>query len=279
MSRSAARATPCCCSTAMAPPSTPSPCWPAGSRPAAAEWWRWTSAASAGHLRFRRRSTSRGLSTMPPPSWRGSTSETRSWSVTPWAAASRSGSWSTARTSSLNTWRGWSSSTAQPGDRRISCSRERRPPRSTGPSSSDSAATLATGSRWLGTTSAPSPVEVTWWPPAPLASRAPSGDGAASPADCSASTSPTLLPAIRLPVLALAGSADRVVPPGESAQVADLIPGARLQVFEGAGHMLPMERSAEVGDLILRLAKDVDGREAADRSDGRPAAAGSAHRS
>jgi non-heme chloroperoxidase len=64
------------------------------------------------------------------------------------------------------------------------------------------------------------------------------------------------LPAIRLPVLALAGSADRVVPPERSAEIAALIPGARFELLEGAGHMLPMERSADVADLIVQLAAD-----------------------
>jgi 3-oxoadipate enol-lactonase len=63
------------------------------------------------------------------------------------------------------------------------------------------------------------------------------------------------LPTIRLPVLALAGSADRVVPPEGSAEIAALIPGARFELLEGAGHMLPMERSAEVADLIVQLTR------------------------
>jgi pimeloyl-ACP methyl ester carboxylesterase len=64
------------------------------------------------------------------------------------------------------------------------------------------------------------------------------------------------LPTIRLPVLALAGSADRVVPPEGSAEIAALIPGARLEVLEGAGHMLPMERSGDVADLIVQFIAD-----------------------
>jgi len=64
------------------------------------------------------------------------------------------------------------------------------------------------------------------------------------------------LPTIRLPVLALAGSADRVVPPEGSAEIAALIPGARFELLEGAGHMVPMERSVEVADLIVQLTAD-----------------------
>jgi 3-oxoadipate enol-lactonase len=64
------------------------------------------------------------------------------------------------------------------------------------------------------------------------------------------------LPTIRLPVLALAGSADRVVPPEGSAEIAALIPGARFELLEGAGHMVPMERSVQVADLIVQLTAD-----------------------
>ena len=55
------------------------------------------------------------------------------------------------------------------------------------------------------------------------------------------------------PVLALAGSADRAVLPEGSAEIAALIPGARFELLEGAGHPPPMERSAEVAHLIVQL--------------------------
>ena len=53
-----------------------------------------------------------------------------------------------------------------------------------------------------------------------------------------------------VPVLALAGSADRVVSPKESMRLARLVPDCRVAVVAGAGHMLPMERADEVADLI-----------------------------
>jgi pimeloyl-ACP methyl ester carboxylesterase len=68
------------------------------------------------------------------------------------------------------------------------------------------------------------------------------------------------LPMIRLPVLVLAGSADRVVPPTASETTARAIPGARFELFAGAGHMLPMERSAEVTESIVQFADAVEGR-------------------
>lgn len=61
---------------------------------------------------------------------------------------------------------------------------------------------------------------------------------------------------VGVPVLVLAGATDRVVPASESERIAEALPYARLEVFSGAGHMLPMERSAEVADMILQLATD-----------------------
>jgi pimeloyl-ACP methyl ester carboxylesterase len=61
---------------------------------------------------------------------------------------------------------------------------------------------------------------------------------------------------VGVPVLALAGGVDRVLTPAESARIASSIAGARLKVFSGAGHMLPLERCADVATEILRLVDD-----------------------
>ncbi|MGH9135421.1 MAG: alpha/beta fold hydrolase [Acidimicrobiales bacterium] len=63
---------------------------------------------------------------------------------------------------------------------------------------------------------------------------------------------------VQVPVLVLAGAADRVVAPIESERIAELVPGARLEVFRGAGHMLPIERSAQVAEHIVRLGSEAD---------------------
>jgi pimeloyl-ACP methyl ester carboxylesterase len=78
-----------------------------------------------------------------------------------------------------------------------------------------------------------------------------------------------VLPSVRIPVLALAGSGDRVVPPDRSAEIAALIPGAQVVLLEGGGHMLPMERSADVADLIVHFAENPPGVEPAS-APGRP---------
>ena len=66
---------------------------------------------------------------------------------------------------------------------------------------------------------------------------------------------------IVLPTLVLSGSADLIAPPAESRRIAELIPGARLEVFEGAGHMLMLERTEEVDDLLADFVREVGARE------------------
>jgi pimeloyl-ACP methyl ester carboxylesterase len=67
-----------------------------------------------------------------------------------------------------------------------------------------------------------------------------------------------------VPLVVLAGDADRVVPVAESERVARQVRGATLRVFHGAGHMLPLERAAEVASTIAEMA--TDGRRRPDRT-------------
>jgi pimeloyl-ACP methyl ester carboxylesterase len=50
---------------------------------------------------------------------------------------------------------------------------------------------------------------------------------------------------IRAPTLVLTGDADRLVPFANSEVLAKAIPGARLHVLKGAGHVFPLEREEE----------------------------------
>ncbi len=50
---------------------------------------------------------------------------------------------------------------------------------------------------------------------------------------------------IRAPTLVLTGDADRLVPFANSEILAKAIPGARLHVLKGAGHVFPLEREEE----------------------------------
>ncbi len=71
---------------------------------------------------------------------------------------------------------------------------------------------------------------------------------------------------VGVPVLVLAGAADATVPLAESKRTVDLIPGARMETFDDAGHMLPLECSEQVAEAILRLCAEVDNQEALARS-------------
>ena len=67
------------------------------------------------------------------------------------------------------------------------------------------------------------------------------------------------LATVDVPVAVLAGAVDRVLPVAESELIASRVPGATLLVFAGAGHMLPLERAAEVAATIAEMASDGPG--------------------
>ena len=60
----------------------------------------------------------------------------------------------------------------------------------------------------------------------------------------------SLLPTIRCPTFAIVGSADQWSPPAQHEAIVAAIPGARLRVVEGAGHMLPAE-TPELFNLVI----------------------------
>ena len=68
------------------------------------------------------------------------------------------------------------------------------------------------------------------------------------------------LSTVRLPVLAIAGTADRVIPARESVLLRELLPDARMEILDGAGHMLPMERAATVAEMIVKFRGELDQR-------------------
>ncbi|WP_375392374.1 alpha/beta fold hydrolase [uncultured Sphingomonas sp.] len=71
-----------------------------------------------------------------------------------------------------------------------------------------------------------------------------------------------LLPAITCPVLVAVGSEDVWSPPDQHRAIAAAIPGARLTVVAGAGHMLPAEApdelNAAIADWLARPTKRHD---------------------
>jgi pimeloyl-ACP methyl ester carboxylesterase len=65
------------------------------------------------------------------------------------------------------------------------------------------------------------------------------------------------LPKIRVPTLVVVGSADLLTPPAQARLITALIPGARLEVLPGGGHMLMLERSEAVDRMIVAFAREV----------------------
>lgn len=52
------------------------------------------------------------------------------------------------------------------------------------------------------------------------------------------------------PVLLVRGGDDRLVPAAHVARYAELLPDARVEVVEGAGHLLPLEKPKELAELV-----------------------------
>jgi pimeloyl-ACP methyl ester carboxylesterase len=65
------------------------------------------------------------------------------------------------------------------------------------------------------------------------------------------------LPNVRIPTLVIGGTSDVLTPPAEARRIAGLIPGARLELMHGGGHMLMFERTEEVDRLIVDFARSV----------------------
>jgi pimeloyl-ACP methyl ester carboxylesterase len=59
------------------------------------------------------------------------------------------------------------------------------------------------------------------------------------------------LASLRCPVLVICGDADRLTPPECSAEIAQLVPQAELVWIENCGHMLTMEKPAEVNAALV----------------------------
>ena len=59
--------------------------------------------------------------------------------------------------------------------------------------------------------------------------------------------------------LVLVGSADKMTPEKYSRYFVEQIAGAQLKVFPGAGHMLPLERGAEMTQAVQAFANSING--------------------
>jgi 3-oxoadipate enol-lactonase len=63
---------------------------------------------------------------------------------------------------------------------------------------------------------------------------------------------------IGVPTLVLCGAEDRITPPALSHELAELIPGARLELIDRAGHLSNMEQPNELNALVSAFIRDVD---------------------
>jgi len=62
---------------------------------------------------------------------------------------------------------------------------------------------------------------------------------------------------VRVPTLVIGGTADLLTPPAEARRIARLVPGARLELMDGGGHMLMFERTDALNRLIVDFARSV----------------------
>ena len=65
---------------------------------------------------------------------------------------------------------------------------------------------------------------------------------------------------IRAPALVLCGTEDHVTPPALSRELTQLIPGARYEAIERAGHLTNLERPEEFNTLVGAFIRGVDSR-------------------
>jgi pimeloyl-ACP methyl ester carboxylesterase len=65
------------------------------------------------------------------------------------------------------------------------------------------------------------------------------------------------LPSIDTPTLIIVGTSDMLTPPAQARMIAKLIPGSRMEVFPGGGHMLMLERYEELNRLIIDFAREI----------------------
>ncbi len=62
-----------------------------------------------------------------------------------------------------------------------------------------------------------------------------------------------LLGGITVPTLLVSGAEDRLIPADQAAAMAGAVPGARLELLSGAGHLPPLEVPEAFNRLLTRF--------------------------
>jgi len=66
-----------------------------------------------------------------------------------------------------------------------------------------------------------------------------------------------MLPGITAPTLVIVGEKDALTPPADAQLMAERIPGARLEVIPGAGHLANMEEPETFNRLVAEFLSKV----------------------
>lgn len=67
------------------------------------------------------------------------------------------------------------------------------------------------------------------------------------------------LGALEIPTLVVTGSQDALTPVGDADELAEIVPGARLEILSGAAHGLMVEAPNAFNQIVLRFLADVTG--------------------
>ena len=67
-----------------------------------------------------------------------------------------------------------------------------------------------------------------------------------------------ILPAISVPTLVVWGDSDRMIPMSHALEAVELIPGARLEVFEKAGHFPHLDEPERFASLVREFTGALD---------------------
>lgn len=59
------------------------------------------------------------------------------------------------------------------------------------------------------------------------------------------------------PVLILSGEADAIIPAADAQRMHELAPASRVEIIPGAGHMVPVEKPAELAASLRRFLNEL----------------------